>query len=349
MSDVKDDMGKSKKAAVSDVDALDTFPLAAVPLSSTSLRSAKLIKNTRLETTVELYNDPITGSYQILPEAITENFKGAEKDQAIISKLALLNSYDVFSLRNSLGKLGLELQDPAALTLSPDMKMALNTYSLQFSRPLLMNIFGAEAGQQQQDLQQILRDPDVSRVRHNLMIMTQKTGIPLQDIPRFIEDYSDVFLSLSYYRHMFEMLGPSIQRFTQWMEEMKKHRDVISTPQTLNSCYKTEEALRFLSTSMRERLSRLQYSFEIFWKNINPESFLKLRQQIEDNHASLGAVLCGLAVKMRNWERAFPDNVQGGPTTRAKFVVTELEPGLERLRTLENIARMRLGLLPLKA
>lgn len=349
MSNDKDDHKvRGKKPAQNDMDALDTFPLSIVPLTSMSLRSAKLIKNARMETTVELHNDPITGSYQIFPEAVAETFKGAEKDQELIVKLSLLNSYDVFSLRNSIKKLGLELEDPGVLTLSSDMRTTLNAYALHFTRPLLENIFGSNNSNNTQDLQQLLRDPDVARVRQNLMIMTQKTGIPLGDIPKFIEDYNEVFLSLSYYRHGFESINESITRILLWIDELRHHRDITSTPQTLSSCKRTEDALKFLSTSLRERLGRLQYSFETFWKDINQQSFLNLRQQIEDNHASMGAVLCGLVVKLRNWEKAFPDNTVGGPVTRAKFVVTELEPGLERLKTLENVARMRLGLIPIK-
>ena len=349
MSNDKDDQKmRGKKPAQNDMDALDTFPLSIVPLTSMSLKSAKLIKNARMETTVELHNDPITGSYQIFPEAIAETFKGAEKDQELIVKLSLLNSYDVFSLRNSIKKLGLELEDPAVLSLSPEMRTTLNAYALHFTRPLLENIFGDNNANDTQDLQQLLRDPDVARVRQNLMIMTQKTGIPLTNIPKFIEDYNDVFLSLSYYRHGFENLSESIIRILIWIDELRHHRDITSTPQTLSSCKRTEDALKFLSTSLRERLGRLQYSFETFWKDINQQSFLNLRQQIEDNHASMGAVLCGLVVKLRNWEKTFPDNTVGGPVTRAKFVVTELEPGLERLKTLENVARMRLGLIPIK-
>lgn len=349
MSNDKDDhKTKGKKPTPNDMDALDTFPLSIVPLSSLSLRSAKLIKNTRMETTVELHNDPITGSYQIFPEAIAETFKGADKDQELIVKLSLLNSYDVFSLRNSVKKLGLELQDPEVLTLSADMLSTLNKYTMHFTRPLLENIFGANNSKNTQDLQQLLRDPDVSRVRENLMIMTRQTGIPLANIPKFIEDYNEVFLSLSYYRYSFESIAEPITRILLWLDELRHHRDIMATPQTLSSCKRTEEALKFLSTSLRERLGRLQYSFETFWKDINQQSFINLRQQIEDNHASMGAVLCGLVVKLRNWEKSFPDNSVGGPVTRAKFVVTELEPGLERLKTLENVARMRLGLIPIK-
>lgn len=351
MIENKDDkVKKGKKPVMSDMDTLDTFPLSIVPLTSNSLRNAKLIKNSRMETTVELHNDPLTGSYQILPSAITDNFKGAEKDQAIISQLAALHSYDVFSLRMTTKKLGMDFSEPSQLQLSDQMKAALSGYTVQFTRPLIENIFGTGRidGGDQQALQKILRDPDVARVRENLNIMTQRTGIPLGEIPKFLEEYSDVFSSVAYYRFCFEDVGADIERFLKWIEELKKHRDVAMTPQTLSSCRKTEEALRFISSSIRERLSRLQYSFETFWKDINKTSFHNLRQQIEENHSSMGAVLCGLVVKMRGWDKTFPDNTVGGPTTRAKYVVTDLEPGIEKLKALENEARVRLGLNPIR-
>lgn len=340
---------KDKVAPVSDMDALDRFPLSIVPLSSNSLKNAKLIKNSRMETTLELHNDPLTGSYQIKPEAITETFRGAEKDQEIIKQLAALNSYDIFSLRNSLKRIGIELEEP--LQLSDSMKDRLNEYALQFTRPLIESIFGTERidTSDAEGLQKILRDPDVARVRENLKIMTQRTGIPLQDVPKFLEDYADVFMSLAYYRFCFENIGAQIDRCMGWIAEVKKHRDVALTPQTLGACKRTEDSLRFLAHSIRERLMRLQYTFETFWKDINVSSFANLRKQIEDSHSSMGAVLCGLVVKMQAWEKAFPDSTAGGPSTRSKYIVTDLEPGLERLRTLENEARAKLGLVPLKS
>ncbi len=351
MAKDKDDkpVVKGRKPTLSDMDTLDKFPLSIVPLTSNSLKNAKLIKNARMETTLELHNDPITGSYQIPPEAISDSFKGAEQDQDIIVKLALLNSYDIFSLRSSMKKLGVDLTEE--LKLSDDMKGVLNGYTIQFTRPLIENIFGSERvdGDEPEALQNILRDPDVAKVRENLAIMTKKTGIPLTEIPPFLEQYADVFSSVAYYRFSFESISPSIERFGKWIGDIKNHRDVTATPQTMASCKKTDEVVRFLEKSIRERLNRLQYSFETFWGDINQASFASLQQQIEDNHSSMGAVLCGLVVKMRGWEKAFPENsAAGGPTTRAKFVVTDMEPGLDKLKNMENEARARLGLMQMK-
>ena len=95
-------------------------------------------------------------------------------------------------------------------------------------------------------------------------------------------------------------------------------------------------------------MTQFQSGFETFWKNINRDSFLQMRKQIEENHASMGSVLCGTIVKMHLWKKTFPDNNVGGPATRAKFVMTELEPGLIILKDLEVEARKRLGLKPVK-
>lgn len=337
---------KPKDKHVSDMDKIDTLALSVVPLTSTTLRNARLVKNSRMETAVELHHDPVSGSLLMKPEDISHTFAGAERDQEIISALAALNSYDVYSMRSSFKKLGIEIQDQS-LSLSDSMKLALNQYAIDFVRPLVEKIFGAE-GTDVEDghisLEKILRDSDPARVRKNLQTITQRTGIPVDEIPAFIENYSDVYLSVAYYRHYFESIGPDIDRFLLWIRDLQKYRDVTSSPQTFTSCRKVEHSMRVVSTSIKERLAKFQTSFEVFWNNINKASFDHLRKQIEDNHTSMGSVLCGLVVKMQHWTHDFPDNTVGGPQKRAQFIMTEMEPGMEKLRLLENEARKQINM-----
>lgn len=347
MTDDPKDKGKAKggKKPISDSDAIDALPLSMIPLSSTTLKSARLVKNSRLETAVELMNDPISGSLQIRPEDIVQSQAGSREDQAIVSKLSSLPSYDVYSLRSSLKKLGIEV-DETVLELSDNMKDTLHRYTQEFTRPLIVNIFGSGEGEKldTEGILKLFNDPDKSRVAMRLKIMANKTGMSLSEIPAFLEDYSDVFLSVAYYRHTFQSIVPDINRFWLWLGDLRTHREVSSSPRTLASCKKVEESLRFLSTSIRERLSKFQAGFELFWGDINKESFGKLRQEIEENHAGMGAVLCGLVVKMRHWSAEFPDNAVGSPAKRSQYLVTELEPGLEQLKVMENEARTRIGL-----
>lgn len=340
------DKSKDKMAGGPDKDSLDVLSLSMIPLTSTTLKNARLIKNSRLETAVELYNDPIAGSLQIYPSDIADQIAASERDQEIINQLAGLNSYDVYSLRSSLKKLGLEVVDPTALELSDEMKKSLSGITVQFTRPLIEKIFGTGKidVSDTMALQKVFRDPDVSRVRENLRVMTEKTGMPLAELPKFLEEYSEVFLSVAYYRYSFENIGPEADRFMKWLKELRDHKDVMATPQTAQSCRKVDESMRFLLASVRERLVRFQVSFEMFWKDINKDSFSTLRRQIEENHSSMGSVLCGLGVKLRGWSKEFPDSNFGGPQKRAKYVVTDLEPGIERLRQIESEARKKLGM-----
>jgi hypothetical protein len=334
--------GKGGKPPVSDRDAIDALPLSMIPLSSGTLKSARLVKNSRMETAVELHSDSVSGSLQIRPEDIVQAQAGTVEDQAIVSKLSALPSYDIYSLRSSLKRLGIEVDD-TVLELSGDMKDTLHRYTQEFTRPLIRNIFG-EGDETDADLLKLFNDPDKTRVAGRLKMMGQKTGLGMAEIPAFLEDYSDVFLSVAYYRHTFHGIVPDINRFWLWLGDLRTQREVASSPRTLASCKKVEDSLRFLSTSIRERLAKFQNGFELFWGDINKQSFMKLRSDIEENHAGMGAVLCGLVVKTRNWSLEFPDNAVGGPQKRAQYVITELEPGLEQLKLMENEARSRIGL-----
>jgi len=331
-------------------DAIDKLPLASMPLTSNALKGARLIKNARMETTVELHNDSLSGSLQVAPESIGDFMQTTPRDQAIINSLASLHSFDVYSLRTNLKKLGVEVEDAEALELSDDMKEGLSIYSMEFVRPLVDKIFGQGRDDLHtaEGLQQIFRDPDMARAKENLKVMAERTGIPLAEIPKFLEEYSDVFLSVAYYRYGFESVGPDVERFLVWLRDLRAHRDTAASPKVAAQCKEVEDAMRFLANSIRERLSQFQTGFETFWKNINRESFLLMRKQIEENHASMGAVLCGLIVKMHLWKKTFPDNNIGGPSTRIKFVLTELEPGLLKLKELEHEARKRLNLRTIK-
>jgi hypothetical protein len=268
------------------------------------------------------------------------------RDQDIVNSLAGLYSYDVYSLRANLKRLGVEITDVDALELSDDMKEQLAVYSLGFIGPLVEKIFGQGISElnNKDALQNIFRGSDAARVRENLKIMSAKTGMPLTEIPKFIEEYSDLFLSVAYYRYSFESISADIDRCLSWVLGARSHRDVASSPRTIAQCKQVEVILRFLSNSIRERLALFRACFEKFWEDINRDSFQRMRQQIEENHTSMASALCGLVVKINLWKKEFPDDVKGNPAVRAKFVVTELEPGLMRLKEFENQARKKLGL-----
>ena len=315
---------------MSDLDAMDALPLSLIPLTNKALKAARLVKNARLETSVELHRDARSGSLQIRPEDVPSSFPGHHEDHRTISSLASLHSFDVYSLRTSLKKLGIA-PEPDALNLSDDTQMRLTQHAAEFTRPLLAAVYGDGSTEAGQDFGKLFRDRKQSHVAARLKQMSQKTGIPVEELPDFLESYSDLFLSVIYYRDNFEGIAPDIDRCSQWLKDISLQRDAAASAQNAAHYRRVDEAVRLLSTAIRGRLNGFRRAFDFFWRDMNRDTLAKLRMEIETRHEATGGMLCGLAVKMRHWSRNFQSRNSGGPSTRLQYVISEMEPGLERL------------------
>ncbi len=189
-----------------DRDSLHILPLSIVPIETPALKRALLIKNVRLQSIIEFFSYKETGSGQVEIEDLGGEFGWPEipthPDLILLRKLGDLPSYDVFSLRILLRDHGISVNGVEALKLSPAKQSELNEYMTSFSRPLIKEIYGGEdvSIQTFEDVIRLFRDPDLTKAREKLKIMAEKLEIGLEDVPKFLEDYGDIFLSLSYYR-----------------------------------------------------------------------------------------------------------------------------------------------------
>ena len=93
-----------------DMDALHVLPLSILPLRSEGLKRARLVKNDQLQGVVELFSGQGTGSGQIAPDELAKVFQfdgEKRKDLEIVKSLSHLSSYDIYSLRRELRRLGI--------------------------------------------------------------------------------------------------------------------------------------------------------------------------------------------------------------------------------------------------
>ena len=325
-------------AADKEADSFDKLSLARMPLANVSLKAGHLVKDAKMDTMFELVNDPLAGSLQIRADEISRNFSISAADQELINKLSSLGSYDVYSLRINLNKLGIRL-DNDTLDLSEATKSTLAQYSLNFTRPLILAVYGTGEVNETENLQKLFRDSDRERVTRRLKTMSEKIGIPVAEIPDFLSDYKELYMSGSYYMHTFEGILKDVSRLYLWIEDLKTQPEVATVPRLVDTCLKTEEAMKFLCNSVIERMDEFKGGFEHFWKNMTKKSFEKLRRQVEDNRTGLGAVLCGLIVKMRDWSKNFPDDKTGTISMRLKYLA-EMKAFLDKLQNMESEARL---------
>ena len=326
----------------SDMDSMFILPLSIIPLDTPALQSAKLIKNARLASVVEIFTDSQTGSGQVDVEQLPNMFGwGAESvhpDLSILRRLALLPSYDVYSLRISLREHGIPVNDYAALKLSPDKAKELTKYMVMFTRPLMRLVYadGAVNVESYDDLLKLFRDPDVKKARQRLEQVANGLNVDIMDVPRFLEDYGDTFLSLSYFRHCLDRLTPY---FTACMDSMSPIRNHFQLKQNINlmkSLNTIEEVVNSMSASITGRLEVFDKRTREMWDNLTQEEFREVKTMIERYHVSIGAVLCGLTVKMNSFARSFPRPNSGGPVKRADFMVSEMIQGIEQIRAMEK-------------
>jgi hypothetical protein len=325
-----------------DRDSLHVLPLGIIPLEHPVLKRSRMVKNNRLVSVLEIFRDRESGSGQIDIEKLPQElgFTNTHPDFELLRKLELMSSYDVYSLRVLLRAQGIEVNNAAALKLSPEKTRELGIYMKDFTRPLLARIYGMEdsAIASFDDVVAMFRDPDVANARRKLMIMAATLGIGLQDIPRFLEDYADIFLSLSYYRQCLDHITPIIEDFLDGMTDLKKSYQMRTNAPLMATCEEMERHFTELLSSVTGRLEAFNRQTKDMWDNLSAERFRKIERIIKTYHITMGGILCALAVKMQSWAEMFPRRAVGGPVRRADFIMSEMKPGMRRIREFERRA-----------
>lgn len=326
----------------SDVDSLFILPLSLIPLQTPALHRARLIKNVRLNSVIEIFSSKATGSGQINIEHLPKMFgwpkDSVHPDLAVLRSLSRLPSYDVYSLRISLRGLGIKVNDHEALKLSPDKNKQLTKYMTLFTRPLMQLIYSDEDVNIEtfDDIIRLFRDPDVRKAKKRLETMAHSLGIDVQDVPRFLEDYGDTFLSLSYFRHCLDRLVPYVTACLDSMDTIRKHFQLRQDPNLMRTCDMIEGVLNEVSASVTGKFEVFDKRTKEMWKHISAEQFREIKEMVERYHTTIGGVLCGLTVKMNAWAKIFPKPNSGGPQKKADFMMSEMSQGIENITRIER-------------
>jgi len=329
-----------------DRDSLHILPLSILPVETPALRTARLIKNVRLDSVVEFFADESAGSGQMDIESLGAEFEWPadpiHPDLTLLRKLALLPSYDVYSLRILLRDNGIEVNSLDALKLSKGKSTELSAYMTAFTRPLIVQVYGNEDVNIQsfEDIIALFREPDIKKAREKLKIMAAKLEVELEDVPKFLEDYGDIFLSLSYYRQCLDEIAPIITAYLDAMEELRRNWQLRHDVNLMKTCDMMQSTINGLMVNITGRFENFDRSTMDMWNNISAKRFKRVEDLIQSYHTTIGGVLCALSVKMNAWARLFPDKDAGGPVRRSEFIMSEMKQGIEKIQTIEDEAPM---------
>ncbi len=329
-----------------DRDSMHILPLSIMPIQTPPLRRARLIKNAKLIGVVEIFDDIETGSGQVDIEGLPKEFEWPDApphpDLVLMRQLGLMPSYDVYSLRVLLRDNGIPIHDLEALQLSDTKKKELNEYMTMFTRPLINEIYG-NSDMDIKDFEQVValfRDPDVKKAREQLLVMAEKLDIQLIEIPKFLEDYGDVFLSLSYYRQCLDEIEPIISAFLDALDELQENFQLKSDVNFVRTCKMMSETINGLMVAITGRFENFDLSTKDMWNDVSAERFRAVEKVIRSYHTTIGGVLCALSVKMNAWHKLFPRKDAGGPVKRSDFIMSEMRQGIDKIQKIEDQAPM---------
>ena len=326
-----------------DMDSIHILPLSIIPFEAPGLRRARLIKNSALDSAIELYQDQVAGSGQMDPSQLDRvfNWSGTEgyEDQRIVNSLAALNSYDVYCLRIDLRRLGIEGNEQEALRLSEAKQAELVEYMRYFTGPLLQHVYGSSdmAITDYDQLLNMFANPDKEQALKNLKQIADKLEVEMMAVPTFIEEYGDIYLSLAYYKACLDAIVPKLEVFYDQMDQLQSSYQMKQDKGLMNTCSYLRERLSDISSSITGRFESFDQHSQAMWEDLNAHSFQRVRSMIESHHATVGGVLCGLTVKMNIWQEQIGErNV--GPVQRAEFIMSHMRSGIERIKEIEESA-----------
>ncbi len=322
-------------------DSMHILPLAALDIETKGLHTSRLIKNSRLLSVVEMFREEGVGSGQMEVDHLYTEFGWSQTetppDLTLLRKLSLLNSYDVYSLRISLREQGINVNDMSALELSADKKVELAQYMKAFTEPLIAKIYGGETitADSMEDVVGLFADPDVHKVRERLQAMAEELQIEIEDVPQFLEDFGDVFLSLSYYRSCMDQIEPMVDEFSASIDELKQSYQFKNNVSLMETCRLVESTIVDLLAAIGGRLETFERKTQDMWKDMSAARFREVKNLIQSYHNVIGGSLCALTVKMDAWNKNFPDRNTGGPTKRSEFIMSEMKEGIDKIRQIQ--------------
>jgi len=319
-----------------DRDSLHTLPIAILPIQTPVFRRSRIVKNSRLESVIEFFSGAGCGRGQLDVNYVAK-FLALEQtpphpDVVLLRTICELPSFDVYSLRISLRANGISIANKSALTLSPAKIESLSTYMANFTRPLVTEIFGRDtAGENFTSIVGLFRADNAQTVREKLAMIAGRLGIPIESIPKFLEDYGDIFMSLSYYRQCLDQMLPQVQNFMDGIAMIRSSHQLAQDKSIMGAIDVIESTINGKLASITGKIESFERSTNDMWRDLDADRFKRIEALVSRYHTSIGGALCALSVKMTAWTNQFP-NTSGGVGRRAAFIMSDIRQGIEYIQ-----------------
>ena len=219
----------------------------------------------------------------------------------------------------------------------------------RFTRPLIQTTFGSSAASDSQDggdlelitmnygetcgdLAGLINNADAGTVLPRLTRLAESLQLKLEEVPRFLEDFADIYLSVAYYESCYNEVAGEFDEFSALVSKLiRSHKALQRNIVLVRQWDLVEDAMTLARNSIHDQLALFDEQTRGFWNDFSAKRFREIEQMIKANHVLLGEILCGMTVKMTPWRRRFPAPERANPHRVAEFILSELGEGIEKI------------------
>jgi hypothetical protein len=281
---------------------LDSWDL----FESVNLRKSKIVLASDLNPVIDFFNAAEVGiGGRTAKQAATELNLDA-LDERKLGAMLRLRSYDVYTLRAALGEM-LPPDRFDKLALPDEEKRKLEEYTREYTRALFKLIFedSSVEASDRDSMRAVLEGSSREIVQRNVAALAKKFSIKPDELVNYIAGVGEMLLAIAFYRRCFTENRGTMQHFLLDVKGLWENN--ILGMRHLNLRQNTHGMLNVGARTIKTLEEYFKSFDEIgqIWIDITPERFRSLREKIERQYPTIGAILCIWQVKINAWNQRF--------------------------------------------
>lgn len=159
----------------------------------------------------------------------------------------------------------------------------------------------------------MFRNPDTPSVLNNLLGMSARLDIPLQALPKMLEDYADTFLSVANFQDLLDHLLPRIDIFLDELRQLQSMIELRQNKNFLREAKSLELSLEKIVAGISARFEAFYLQTNRLWGDVNAASFSRIHKMVTANQT-----------------------IDASVRRRAQFLQEETRVGIEKVEALLN-------------
>ena len=122
-------------------------------------------------------------------------------------------------------------------------------------------------------LLKLIKDTEPLKVRHRLEIMAQNMSVSLPKLIENLEEFGELFLSVSFFERINIEASSKIDQLILWAEDGVSNSNLRNDPSAQSQFSQIERRLGYIKTNLHNRFDNLGKITQIDWEEFDASDF----------------------------------------------------------------------------